>query len=258
MRELAYEERGTGAHTVVLLHGFPFTSALWQAQRDALGNGKRRIVTPDLPGFGRTKGFEETMDAYADDVLTLADRLGASKIILGGFSMGGYVALAFARKYRERLEGLLLVDTKADPDTQEARAGRYSLLERVEAEGPQAAFDAMLPRLIAPDTKEKRPQVIDRLREIASGATKEGVVGALTAMAERPDSTTILGDLTVPSLIIVGMHDQITPSRDADELATQLPIARIAVIEDAGHATPVENPTAVTAAIQSWLIEHGW
>ena len=258
MQQLAFDEHGSGPHTVILLHGFPFTSAIWQAQREALGNGKRRIVTPDLPGFGRTKGSEESMDAYAEDVRALIDKLGAQRVILGGFSMGGYVALAFARKYADRLEGLLLVDTKADPDSEEARVGHYALIERVEAEGPQAAFDAMLPRLIAPDTKEKRPEVIDRLREIASGVTAEGVVGALTAMAERPDSTTILGDLTIPALIIVGMHDQITPSRDADELGTQLPMARIAIIDDAGHATPVENPPAVTAAIQSWLIEHGW
>ena len=130
MQQLAFDEHGSGPHTVILLHGFPFTSAIWQAQREALGNGKRRIVTPDLPGFGRTKGSEESMEAYADDVRALIDKLGAQQVILGGFSMGGYVALAFARKYADRLEGLLLVDTKADPDSEEARVGRYALIER--------------------------------------------------------------------------------------------------------------------------------
>ncbi|MGH2904922.1 MAG: alpha/beta fold hydrolase, partial [Solirubrobacteraceae bacterium] len=124
MNDLAFDASGSGEQGVVLVHGFPFTSMIWRVQREALGTQARRVITPDLPGFGHTPGSADSVDAYAAGVCGVLDRLELERAVLGGISMGGYVALAFARLYPERLQGLILADTRAGAESDEGRAGR--------------------------------------------------------------------------------------------------------------------------------------
>lgn len=253
MTELACESWGEGPETLVLVHGFPLTAAMWRAQLPALGTGAWRVVAPDLRGFGRTPGAIASVDEAADDLLALIDSLGADRVVLGGFSMGGYVALAFMRRHAGRARGLLLVDTKAEADGDEAKKGRYALAERVRAEGKGIVIEAMLPRLVAGATLSGRPDVVQAVRAVESGATQEGVIGALKAMAERPDSTAGLAAIACPSLIIVGEDDAITPVADARRMAEAIPGARLAVVPGAGHLSPMEQPAAVNEAIAEFL-----
>lgn len=253
MTHLAYESAGSGDDIVVLVHGFPFTSAMWRAQLDALATDGRRIIAPDLPGFGGTPGSAASMDEYADAIAGLLDGLGAARVVLAGFSMGGYVAFAFARRHAGRLRGLILVDTKAGADGEEARAGRYAMIERARAEGKGVVVDAMLPRLVSDATLNGRPDVVQAVLDVAGGATLDGIVGALTAMAARPDSAPDFRGINVPSLVIVGKEDALTPVTDAEAMAAGLADAQLVVIPEAGHATTFEQPAAVTAAIDTWL-----
>jgi pimeloyl-ACP methyl ester carboxylesterase len=250
---LAVRTAGSGDTALVLIHGFPLTSAMWRGQLDAFASDDLRVVAPDLPGFGRTPGAITSVDDCADSIASLIDGLDARRVILGGFSMGGYIALAFARRHGPRLSGLLLVDTKAESDTEEGRRGRYALAERAQADGLDAVIEGMLPRLLSEATLTSRADVVQEMRDIAAGATVDGVVGALQAMAERPSSVDDLPLITAPALVIVGRDDVITPVADAQAMASAIPGAQLAIIADAGHTSPLEQPDAVNRAIRGWL-----
>ncbi len=252
---LAHESHGTGDPPLLLVHGFPFTSGMWRPQIDALSKS-RRVIAPDLPGFGRTPGAAKSMDAYAAGLRELLDELSVQRVILTGFSMGGYVAFAFLRLYAERVAGLILADTKAAADTDEQKQGRYAMAERAQSEGKQIVIAAMLPRLVTPATLADRPGVVQAVRDVEAGATLEGIVGALTAMAERPSSLGDLPRIAVPTLIIVGADDPITPPADAEQMASAIPNADLVTIPNAAHITTLEQPEAVTAAIKDWLANH--
>jgi pimeloyl-ACP methyl ester carboxylesterase len=226
---------------------------MWRSQMDALASDEWRIVAVDLPGFGRTPGEMTTIEAAADAVRDVIDEIGADRIVIAGFSMGGYVAFAFVRKYAERLRGLILIDTKAEPDTEEARKARHDTAKRAREEGPQPVIDAILPRVVADSTFTGRPDVVQRIAEIAAGAAAEGVAAALEAMAARPSSVDLLARIAVPTIVIHGHDDQLMPVDEARAMAAQIPGARFDVIPDAGHATPIEGPDAVATAIREFL-----
>ncbi len=252
---LAYETHGAGDPPLLLVHGFPFTSVMWRPQIDALSQS-RRVIAPDLPGFGHTPGAATSMDAYAAGLRELLDALDVQRVVLAGFSMGGYVAFAFRRLYPERVAGLILVDTKAAADNDEQKKGRYAMAERAKSEGKQIVIEAMMPRLVAAATLANRPDVVQAVRDAAAGATLEGIAGALTAMAERPSSAEDLGGIAVPTLIIVGAEDAITPPADAQQMASAISNAHLVTIPNAGHMTTLEQPPTVTAAIEDWLTKQ--
>jgi pimeloyl-ACP methyl ester carboxylesterase len=256
------ESAGAGDTVLLLIHGFPFTSAMWRLQIDALASDagaqhRLRIVAPDLPGFGTTPGAFASVDEAADSIATVLDEIGARRVVLAGFSMGGYIAFAFMRKHPAtrsgRLHGLILIDTKAEPDTEEGKQGRYALAEKAQDDGAAAAIDAILPRLVAGSTLSGRPDVVEQVRGAAAGATLEGVVGALRALAERPSSVQDLPRIAVPTLVIVGREDAVTPPSDAETMRAAIPGAQLTIIPDAGHMTPIEQPDAVNTAIRDWL-----
>jgi pimeloyl-ACP methyl ester carboxylesterase len=250
---LAAESAGEGGDVLLLIHGFPLTRDMWRPQLDALASPAVRVVAPDLPGFGATPGAITSVDDAADAIAALITQIGARRTVVGGFSMGGYIALAFARRHAAQLHGLLLIDTKAEPDNEEGKKGRYALAERARAEGKGVVIDAMLPRLVADSTLNGRPDVVQQVIDIERGATLDGIAGALHAMAERPSSVADLPRTAAPTLIIVGREDVITPVADAETMASAIPGAQLTIIPDAGHLTPLEQPDAVNTAIRTWL-----
>jgi pimeloyl-ACP methyl ester carboxylesterase len=253
LQSLAAETAGDGDTVLLLIHGFPFTSKMWRAQVDSLASDALRIVAPDLPGFGTTPGAFESVDDAADRIAALIDEIGARRVVLAGFSMGGYIAFAFLRKHAARVHGLILIDTKAEPDTEEGKQGRYALAEKAQDDGADTVIETILPRLVSEGTFNGRPDVVQQVRDAAAGATLEGVTGALRAMAERPSSVQDLPRIAVPALVIVGREDAVTPPADAETMSSSIPGAQLVVIPGAGHMTPIEQPEAVTAAIRDWL-----
>lgn len=252
---LNYDDRG-GGEAVMLIHGFPLDRTMWAAQVEALV-GDYRVITPDLRGFGGSEfgnADPRTMalDVYAADLAAMLDALKIDRITLGGFSMGGYIAFAFLRAYAPRISHLLLVDTKASPDSPEARDNRYALMERVEHDGANAAAEAMLPRMFAAP-EESAPELWDRARTIMEGASAPGVIGALQALATRPDSTPDLGGIDVPTLIVVGEDDVLTPPNEAHAMHGAIRHSTIAQISNCGHLTPMERPAAINDAIRAFL-----
>jgi 3-oxoadipate enol-lactonase len=247
---LPHDDLGHGA-PLVLLHAFPVDARIWDPQRAAL-SAKRRVITPDFAGFGRARDLatRTSIDAHADDIQTLLDALGIPKATLIGLSMGGYVALAFARRYPAQLSRLVLADTRAGADSPEVKAGRERMIAQVEAEGMAALFDGLLPRLL---TGAATAEVKERVRRIALDQAPDGMIAAQRAMRDRPDQTHVLGTIDIPTLVIVGEHDAITPPADTTRMVEALRCASLEIVKGAGHLSNQEAPEAFNAALLAWL-----
>ncbi len=242
--------------TLVLLHGFPHDRGLWISQAQALTTAfpDTRLLIPDLPGFGRsTPPTECTMDAYADAIAALLDDAGATTAVIGGLSMGGYVALAFWRRHSARVRGLVLMDTKATADAAPARAKRQELIDAVEREGFGASVPSLIPGQLGRSTRETQPALVERVEIMLRRAPEQGVICAATAMMRRVDSTPTLDTISVPTLVIVGDEDVLTPVSDAIAMSSAIRGARLVTIGGAGHLSPLEAPDTVNAAIGEFL-----
>lgn len=236
--------------TLALLHAFPFSSEMWEPQLAGLED-VARVVAIDMRGFGGTPvAGPYTLEDLARDVAEVMDALGHERFVLGGLSMGGYVALAFERLFGHRLQGLVLADTKAAADTPAAREHRYHVAAEVEAEGVASLTATMPNTLLAPVASS---DVRERVRAWIERANPRAVALAQRAMAERPDSTERLPRLTLPTLVVVGEADALTPPEEAERMAALLPDTRLVRIPHAGHLSNVENPAAFNAAVRAFL-----
>jgi pimeloyl-ACP methyl ester carboxylesterase len=252
---LAYDDFGPGP-VVVLLHGFPLNRKIWSAQETSIGS-IYRVIAPDLRGHGASAAPAGvyTMDAMAGDVLELLDALQISeKVVLGGLSMGGYVALALMALAPERFRALMLIDTRAAADTPESARNREELARIAETSGnTKHVVDAMLPRLFSEETRQRRPDLIPPVKSAMERVTPRAIAGALRGMAQRPDRTAILASIKVPTLVMVGEHDVITVPDESRAMAAALPGAQLAIIPNAGHLAPLENPDAANEVMLTFL-----
>jgi len=238
--ELAYDLVGEG-RPLVLLHAFPFDRRIWK-QTAAPG---WRLILPDLRGFGQSPLRPFTVADLADDVASLLDALQLPGAAIGGISMGGYVALAFVHRHRQRTHALLLADTKAGPDTPEIRQARGEAIELVRSQGVGAYLDKQIPKLVAPAASE---QLRNELRTL--GAQRpESVIAGLEALRDRPDRRQELSAITCPTTVVVGAEDAITPPAEARAMAGAIRGARLVEIPGAGHLSNLESPQAFSAAL---------
>jgi pimeloyl-ACP methyl ester carboxylesterase len=229
---------------LVLLHAFPLDSRMWDGVREPFAK-RLRLVTPDL-GDG-----PPSLDAAADTVLA---GLGDEPFVLGGCSMGGYLAMSILRKAPAQVAGLVLVDTKSAADAAEARDNRLAMAARAEAEGVTGWLaDAMLPNLVGPTTKARRPEVLATLRALIDSQAGSVVARAQRAMAARPDSTELLAGVAVPTLVVRGAEDALMAAG-----AVRVPGARVVELAGCGHLPPVEDPDAFAAVVLDWLADQGF
>lgn len=251
---LGYGMDGAGP-PVVLLHGFPLNRAMWGPQVEPLRD-RFTVITPDFRGFGESDTPDRplSMDDYAGDVLALLDSLGYESVILGGCSMGGYVAFRVVAVAAHRVRALLIADSRAEPDTEEARQRRQASMAQIDAEGPQRFLGEFIPRLAGPTTRAQRPGVMAAVREIIGTPHPRSLTAALAAMAGRPDSRPLLPAITVPTLVVVGEEDDVTPLESSEAMVAGLPRARLEVIPAAGHLSNLEAPEAFNRAVREFLL----
>lgn len=250
---LAVTDEGTGP-AVLFIHGFPHDSSLWQHQIEAL-QGVRRVA-PDLRGFGRSEVPQSgySMATYAADLRKLADRLVLDRVVLCGLSMGGYIAFECCRLWPELIAGLVLIDTRAEPDSDEAKAARDATIVDVRKGGMAAVVEGMLTGQVGQSTAARKPEVVDRVRRMILEAPVPGTIGALEAMKQRPDSRPLLPTLGgFPVLVMVGSEDGLTPPDAARAMAQSIPGGRLEIVPEAGHLAPLEQPEVVTDLLKRFL-----
>ena len=254
---LHYLDAGSGDPSVVLLHAFPLHAAMWAEQITAL-SPRWRVIAPDFPGFGRSDPVGDpstaSLEVLADSVAGLLRHLELSGVVLCGLSMGGYTAFVVARRHRPLLRALVLADTRAGADTPEVRERRTSQQAQVREKGTAELIEALLNTLLAEQTRQRRPDVVERTRRLMQDATPEAFVGALEAMKRRSDATGELASIDVPTLVLVGDQDATAPVEVAEEMTRRLPRARLAVIPGAGHLSNLESP-AFTTELEAFLDE---
>jgi pimeloyl-ACP methyl ester carboxylesterase len=258
-RTIAYLDSAPGdvaRRTVVLLHAFPIGASLWEPQMRSVPAGWR-VIAPDLRGFGGSTEVDSitnaTMTDYAQDVLDLMDELGVKRAVIGGASMGGYAALALLQAAGDRIDGLILANTRAGADSPEARANRRNMLALVDREGPSGVAKDMLPRLIGKTTMEADSSIEAFVRRLIKQQSPVAIRSAIHRMMHRPDSMPLLGKISVPTLVITGEEDEMIPVDESRRMASGIRGAQLVIVPRAGHLANMEQPEAFNDAVRGFL-----
>jgi 3-oxoadipate enol-lactonase len=247
-RKLAYDSYGSGP-ALVLVHAFPLDRRMWAATGPALAP-RCRVIAPDMRGFGASDLADGSIADMADDVAALLDQLGIERATVGGLSMGGYVSLAFAARYKDRLERLILADTRAAADSEAAQAGRAAALALVDAQGVSPLVERQLVALLSAGASEA---VRAKVRSIGNEQRAAGVKAGICALRDRPDRQSELSAIACPTLLLVGKEDRISPPAEMAAMASAIPGSRLVEIGAAGHLSNLENPTDFVAAVTTFI-----
>jgi 3-oxoadipate enol-lactonase len=250
--EIRFDDIGSGL-PVVFLHGFPLNRTMWDPQVGALV-AECRCIPIDFRGLGESSAAPPySMDRYADDVVGVLDTMQIERAVVVGLSMGGYVAFAMWRRHRERVRAFVLADTRSTADTVETVARRHELIEVAETQGSTAVANMQIAGLVGKTTRDKRPDIYDSIHRMMAQTPPEGIIGALQALIERPDSTPTCATIDVPTLIVVGDEDVITPPKDARDLQRSIHGSRLEVLRQAGHLSSLERPAAFNTVVSEFL-----
>jgi 3-oxoadipate enol-lactonase len=246
--------RGRAVGTLVLIHGFPLSGHIWEPQFVLSENGWR-VIVPHLRGFDEAAAGRSatSMDDYAGDIIDLLDSLHVEQAVIGGLSMGGYVMFALLRNAPNYFQGLLLADTRPQADTPEGKQGRERMIAMVRDKGPSAVADEMLPKLLGESTRREHPGLVEEVRGIIMSNGAETIASALTAMMNRPDSTPTLRTIKLPTLIIVGEEDTLTPPQLSVEMHNAISGSELVRIAAAGHMSNMEKPSEFNHAVARFL-----
>jgi pimeloyl-ACP methyl ester carboxylesterase len=251
--DIVYATFGDGP-PVVLLHPFPACREFWMPAAEML-SARYRIILPDLRAHGESDAGEgpATMEKHAADLARVCDDAGVGRAVFAGVSIGGYALFEFWRRHRGRVAGLILSNTKAQPDTAEARANRLKVAEDVLERGTEPFIESMLPKLLGESTHRTRPDLIAAARNMMRKMSAEDVAAVQRGMAERPDSILTLKTINVPTLVLTGGEDTLTPLADAEIIRQNISGAELRVIPKAGHYAPFEQSAEVGAMVRTFL-----
>jgi 3-oxoadipate enol-lactonase len=236
--------------TLLLIHAFPVDARMWDQQVADLSK-EHQVLAPSLPGFGGAPpaGDVLTMDAAADAAAGELEGAGAERAVVAGLSMGGYVAFSLWRRHRDRVAGLLLVNTKAEPDDEAGKERRRGVAQKARQEGSAAIADAPPPLL----SEAADPALWDRVKEMIRRQPGESIAAASLGMADRPDSRPILGEIDVPTTVLTSSGDTLIPPDVTAPMAEAIPTAELVTLQNAGHLSNLEDPTGFTNALRSLI-----
>jgi 3-oxoadipate enol-lactonase len=240
--------------SLLLIHGFPLDQTLWDPQREALRN-VADVMAPDLRGFGSNNadGASVTMESFAKDLHDLLDRNGTDRVVLCGLSMGGYIAMAFLEQWPERVEALILCNTRSTADTAEGKEGRNATARDAREKGSAVIARAMAPKVLSATTRSQRPDIVAQVEAMIARQHPAAIAAASIGMAQRPDRTPVLRAVKVPALIITGDADELMPLPTSQAMADVISGARLVVLPNAGHLSNVEAPELFNATVRDFL-----
>jgi pimeloyl-ACP methyl ester carboxylesterase len=239
---------------LVLLHAFPLNARMWEPQLALAAHGWH-VVAPHVRGADGVPDSRPvtSIDDYAGDLIDLLDALHIEDAVVCGLSMGGYLAFALLRRAPTYVRALVLADTRPQADTPEGLAGRRKMQDLVRAKGPSAVADEMIPKLLGETSRATRPAVVERVRTLTKANSAESIAGALEALMSRPDSTPLLATIHVPTLIVVGDEDTVTPPALSEEMHARIAGSELVRIAQSGHLSSLERTDAFNAALTSFL-----
>ena len=251
--EIYYEVQGSGPD-LVLIHPFPANHGIWGPVAVMLST-RYRVILPDVRGLGRSSPGDgpATMEKHAEDLRRLIDELGLTKAAFGGNSIGGYILFEFWRRFRERVSALILVDTRAGADSDDARKTRLQAADDVLNRGTEPFIAAQVLRLLGESTQSNRPDKVAEAKRMMMQASASGIAAVQRGMAERPDSNATLGSISVPTLVMAGEEDTLTTPLEMETMHRSIRGSIFRRIPKAGHYSPFEQPDEVHRVIRDFL-----
>ena len=250
---ISYQDEGKGS-PLIFIHAFPLSSAMWEPQIREFSKS-HRVIALDLRGHGDSDAslWHFTLEDYIEDIRELMKYLGVMQATFIGLSMGGYILLALYRKYPEMVNKMVLADTRAQADSDEARGGRFAMAQLAYKKGSGAIADVMLSKLLGQTSLDTRKYLSEHLRSIIQKNPPSGIIVDLMAMAQRPDSTALLSTISCPTLVMVGEEDVATPPTESHYIKDRVRGAELVILPQAGHASNLEQPGAFNQAVRSFL-----
>ena len=241
------------APTIVFAHGFPLDHSMWLGQLPLVEYAS--LLMPDLPGFGQSEPAvgDVSMQSMSDDVAGLLEQLQIPKVIFCGLSMGGYIGWRFVADHGEMLAGLICCNTRAEADDETTARARGVAAAQVLKTGAEPVAETMRQKLFSESTLKEQPQVVDAVVGIIVNTSVATIAATQRAMSRRPDSSSLLSGIDVPTLVIAGTEDLITPARGMEDMALQIPESTLVTIKDAGHLSPMESPEVFNLSLSHWL-----
>jgi 3-oxoadipate enol-lactonase len=240
---LSYDDVGEGSIPIIFLHGYPFNKTMWQGQLEFLKHSYR-LIPCDIRGFGKSTDEESplSIDLFADDIIQFMDKLSIEKAIFCGLSMGGFIALNAIKKFPERFEALVLCDTQCIADTNEVKEKRYKIIDEIEVDGVADFNEGFIKSVFHKDSITNKKELVEQLRSVVFSNSKHIITQGLIALAERSETCSTLKEISIPTLIICGREDEVTPLAQSEMMHEAINESILCVIDNAGHVSNLEQP----------------
>jgi len=251
---ISYNDIGEGNIPVIFLHGFPFDKSMWKVQLDFL-KSTHRVIACDIRGFGKSTDEKTYLSIalFAEDLVSFMDKLNIKKAIICGLSMGGFISLNAIKRFPERFTALILCDTQCISDTTEVRKKREATIEQINLEGPEGFNDIFVKSVFHPDSLTNKIELVEHLRNIVFANSKEVIAAGLTALADRSETCSSLNAIHVPTLIICGRSDEVTPLAQSEFMHEHIKGSTLKIIENAGHVSNLEQPNEFNKYLLEFL-----
>lgn len=254
--DLSYDDVGEGLVPIVFLHGFPFDKTMWREQMDYL-KATRRVIACDIRGFGKSTDEEShlSIDLFANDLILFIDKLELEKVIICGLSMGGFIALNAMIRFPSRFEALMLCDTQCIADSYEVKVKRYETIEEIKEYGVANFNEGFIKKVFHEDSITNKPELVEQLRTVVFSNSQHIICQGLLALAERSESCSFLDEITIPTLIICGREDVVTPLEESKYMNKNITGSVLHVINNAGHVSNLEEPAKFNKLLRDFLMD---
>lgn len=251
---ISYMDVGEGNIPILFLHGFPFDKSTWKKQIDGL-QATNRVIACDIRGFGESTDEEThlSIELFAEDLILFMDKLNIKKVIICGLSMGGYIALNAIKRFPERFEALILCDTQCVADTAEVKEKRKKTIEQINHDGTDTFNENFIKSVFHPHSFFDKSAHVEKLQNIVFANPKSIITAGLTALSERSETCSTLSSIDVPTLIICGREDKVTPLEQSEFMHTKIKNSFLKIIDIAGHVSNIEHPNVFNKHIQYFI-----
>jgi len=251
---ISYYDVGEGTIPIIFLHGFPFDKSMWKGQLDSL-KSSNRLIACDIRGFGKSTDEKTplSIDLFSEDLMAFMDKLNIKKAIICGLSMGGYISLNAVKRFPERFEALILCDTQCIADTAEVIENRYKAIEQINLDGVTEFNEKFIKNVFHPDSLMHKIELVENLKNIVFANSKDIIIAGLTALANRSETCSTLDAIRIPTLIICGREDKVTPLAQSEFMQEHIEGSNLVIIDNAGHVSNLEQPEEFNKHLHEFL-----